>query len=122
MKKVFVLLIVFIKFLFADSFITDVEYGKMLYKNPRGIGCNKCHGAKGEGGIIATYKELNKIDRKKYNKNLVAPAINELDPQEFADGVLKSNKIMPMYFLTKDEIIAIYKYLKISNKESKNDK
>jgi len=36
-------------------FITNLEYGKMLYNNPRGISCAKCHGRKGEGKIITSY-------------------------------------------------------------------
>ena len=42
------------------SFITDYEYGRELYKNPRGIGCNECHGEKAEGMIIARYKSKGK--------------------------------------------------------------
>ena len=40
--------IIFFTFLlaFSKDFITDIEYGKMLYKNPRGVGCNKCHAKK----------------------------------------------------------------------------
>jgi len=45
-------------FLYGESsFITRMEYSSLLYKNPRGIGCNKCHGLKGEGKLIAKYKE-----------------------------------------------------------------
>lgn len=32
-----------------NSFITKYEYGKMLYNNPRGIGCNNCHGDDARG-------------------------------------------------------------------------
>lgn len=39
----------------ASSFITPMEYSSSLYKNPRGIGCNNCHGEKGEGKLVATY-------------------------------------------------------------------
>ncbi|NLY04050.1 MAG: cytochrome c [Campylobacter sp.] len=105
--------------LFSDSFITDIEYGKMLYENPRGIGCDRCHGANGDGGVIASYKEFNKTSGEKYDANLSSPAINTLTPQELADGILDSKGVMPSYFLTADEIIAIYKYL---NKERLNDK
>ena len=58
--RVFLGLILFFSLLLSESFITDVEYGKMLYQNPRGIGCDKCHGKKGGGLLIASYKELNK--------------------------------------------------------------
>ena len=42
---------------FASDFITKNEYAKMLYQNPRGIGCDKCHGSGGEGSVIAKYKK-----------------------------------------------------------------
>lgn len=32
-----------------NSFITKYEYGKMLFNNPRGIGCNNCHGDDARG-------------------------------------------------------------------------
>ncbi len=106
-------------FLAAKSFITDIEYGKMLYQNPRGIGCDKCHGKSGFGGVIAIYKEFNKTSGEKYDANLTTPNIINLTPQEFADGIMQSRGVMPSYFLTADEIVAIYKYL---NKEKLNDK
>lgn len=91
----------------------------MLYENPRGIGCDKCHGRDGSGSVIASYKEFNKTSGEKYDANLTAPAINTLSPQELADGIMESKGVMPSYFLTADEIVAIYKYL---NKEKINDK
>ncbi|MBL0722011.1 MAG: hypothetical protein JJV88_05470 [Sulfurovum sp.] len=27
-----------------SDFITDLEYGEMLYNNPRGVSCASCHG------------------------------------------------------------------------------
>ncbi|MCR8699291.1 c-type cytochrome [Campylobacter ureolyticus] len=116
MKKLIILLFI-INFIHAESFITDMEYGKMLYKNPRGIGCHKCHGLKGEGMVIASYKEFNKTSEEKIDKKLIAPRINNLNPQQLADGITsKKRSVMPSYFLTKDEIIVIYKYLKQSKK------
>lgn len=110
--RIYFILFLFLSSLFAESFITDIEYGKMLYQNPRGIGCNKCHGVKGEGSLIASYKEFNQTSGEKYDVNLTAPAINQLSLQELADGIIYKKSVMPTYFLTKDEIIAIYKYLK----------
>ncbi|WP_420913013.1 cytochrome C oxidase subunit III [Campylobacter blaseri] len=104
---------------FCDSFITDMEYGQMLYQNPRGIGCNKCHGKKGEGSVIAKYKEHNRSSQELYDKELVAPPINRLSLQDFAKGIKISKDIMPLYFLTNDEIIILYKYIKEINKEKK---
>lgn len=90
----------------AQGFITFKEYGKNLYENPRGIGCNHCHGDKGEGSIIARYKH------KGTAKTLSAPAINTLEFNAFAKA-LDSQKlgVMPRYYLTPKEIQAIYFYL-----------
>ncbi|CZE49385.1 c-type cytochrome [Campylobacter geochelonis] len=117
--RVLLVLSVFCSVLLSESFITDLEYGNMLYKNPRGIGCNRCHGLKGEGMIISKYKEYNQTSEKKDEKVLKAPAINSLSLQEFADGIVEPKGVMPSYFLTQNEIIVLYKYLKEINKEKK---
>lgn len=95
---------------FAEDFITPYEYGKMLYQNPRGIGCDKCHGIKGEGKIIATYKSRGK------NKKLVAPPIYNLKERVFLNSLTKKSKVMPKYFLTKDEMKSLYYYIQESSK------
>ncbi len=91
-----------------NLFITDEEYGKMLYTNPRGIGCIKCHGKKGEKEFIAKYK--NKLGIQK----LFAPKINDKSLEKFTYVLTtkrSSRSIMPTYFLTKDEIKSIYLYI-----------
>lgn len=92
------------------DFIDDLEYGKRLYADPRGISCQKCHGSKGEGGVIATYRSKGNL------KELIAPSINNLTLEEFAKNINKSKGVMPKYYLTEKEINAIYKYLN-SNKQ-----
>ena len=100
-----------------DSFLSDIEYGKMLYNNPRGIPCSKCHGKKGKGGHkIAKYydkysnpKILKGEDITKYSlKDLTASLSNQ-----FRDKKNRRirHKIMPIYYLTDKEIKAIYLYL-----------
>ncbi len=89
----------------AEDFITQMEYAKMLYANPRGIGCNLCHGPKGEGGVLATYKE------KGVEKSLRAPSINTLSLDDFRKGILRQSLIMPSYFLTKKESESLYAYV-----------
>ena len=42
-----------------NSFITKYEYGKMLYNNPRGIGCNSCHGNDARGKKMVDFKLEN---------------------------------------------------------------
>lgn len=87
------------------SFITPMEYASQLYKNPRGIGCFKCHGEYGEGKIIAHY-----IHKKKEQK-FSAPAINMLDYKTFSDALNKRLVGMPRYFLTDKEIRSLYFFL-----------
>ncbi|EDZ62754.1 hypothetical protein SMGD1_2747 [Sulfurimonas gotlandica GD1] len=102
----YLLLFTFPYFLFgATSFITPLEYASQLYKNPRGIGCHHCHGEKGEGRLVASY-----ID-KKVKKTFEGPAINSLDFNVFYNALEKRKNGMPMYFLTKKEVQALYLYL-----------
>ena len=88
-----------------DSFITESEYGQDLYKNPRGIGCNKCHGEKGEGMIISKYKH------KGENKVLKTESIKNLKFDEFQNAFVSKKSVMPKYFLTFSEIKTLYNYL-----------
>lgn len=109
MKKELFCILTLFSFLFSQEkadFIDDLEYGRRLYEDPRGISCKKCHGAKGEGKVIATYRS------KGYLKELVAPSINNLTLEAFAKDINKSKGVMPKYYLTEKEINAIYKYLK----------
>lgn len=96
-----------------DSFITKQEYVKMLYKNPRGIGCDKCHGEKGNGTIIAKYKEKGKT------KELKAPKINHLSKKDFFMAFNKKHKIMPKYFLTYQEVESLFYYLSLLKEQQK---
>jgi len=114
-----VILAISISFLVAEeSFITQFEYGQMLYKNPRGIGCNKCHGLKGEETLIVSYKHRKKV------RDVIAPEINSLTYERFAKVFTttpKKRNIMPRYFLTQKEIQTLYIYLKkIKSKEENN--
>ena len=88
-----------------DSFITQYEYGQMLYKNPRGIGCDRCHGPRGEGAIIARYKEAGKPTVLK------GPDIRRIDKATLRKILTRRHRIMPTYFLTPKEIDALYVYL-----------
>ena len=117
---------------FDNSFITKYEYGKMLYANPRGISCIKCHGADAKGKKIASFTHIrNKI---KYNCTIKSDDITGISYKEFLltlDPKLEKTKkkfqkdevckkliygnSMPTYFLTNEELDSIYFYLK--NKE-----
>ncbi len=98
--------------LFADeSFITESEYGQMLYNNPRGIGCIHCHGKRGEGALIARYKD----DGKEYE--LRGPDIRKVTLETLKRSLPKRHRIMPTYFLTESEIRAIFHYLHMEGEE-----
>lgn len=96
---------------YGEDFISPMEYAKMLYQNPRGIGCDRCHGLYGEGKTIAKYK------RKGKNRTLKAPAINNISKEKFAKALTKQDSIMPTYFLTKFEIQSLYYYVTQNKKE-----
>ncbi|MFA6195184.1 MAG: hypothetical protein WC656_00910 [Sulfurimonas sp.] len=87
------------------TFITPSEYAAQLYKNPRGIGCQYCHGEKGEGKVVAKY--VHKQEKKTYGGG----PINKLEWSVFYYALIRSNKGMPRYFLTEKEIQALYLYL-----------
>ncbi|WP_299547294.1 cytochrome c [uncultured Helicobacter sp.] len=105
MRFVFVFGFVLMVLKAEESFITPLEYGKMLYENPRGISCLECHGQYGEGNKVANYTH------KKQVKSIHAPRINNLDFNTFKKALQKGKRVMPKYYLTADEIEAIYKYL-----------
>ncbi len=94
----------------SEDFITPLEYGKMLYQNPRGIGCDKCHGMKGQGKIIAYYRYKKEI------RKLVAPPIYNIPQRAFIGSLNKQSKVMPKYFLTKYEMKSLYDYIQSMNK------
>jgi len=136
MIKLFILLLttsLFSKSTFEDSFITQYEYGKMLYKNPRGISCSKCHGQNAKGKNIVTF--THKVKKKNYICTIQTRDITNVTYQKFLqtlDPKLKKPKkkfdhtqvcakltyghIMPTYFLTPQELKSIFFYLKNKDK------
>jgi len=102
----YITLLLFPLFLFAQtSFITPMEYASQLYKNPRGIGCQNCHGDEGAGKIVANYVH------KKEKKSFSGPSINSLDFDKFYKALNTRKRGMPRYFLTEEEVKALYFYL-----------
>ena len=112
-----------------NSFITKFEYGKMLYNNPRGIGCNSCHGDDAKGKKIIDFKQEH--DKKIYNWDLSVPNIKDIDytifsekinskknpnkkfeKEEVCEKLIYYANVMPTYFLVEEEIEAIYYYIK----------
>ena len=100
-----------------DSFLLEVEYGRMLYKNPRGISCSQCHGKEGKGGHkIAKYYDRNKNPKILKGLDITGYSLSQLEASlknRYRDKTnrLIRHKVMPMYYLTKEEVSAIYIYL-----------
>jgi len=111
--KFLILLLLSIGLFAESSFITPLEYASQLYKNPRGIGCQHCHGDNGEGRLVAAY--MHKGEKKEFR----GPKITGSDFKEFLKALNKRNRGMPRYYLTRKEVQALYLYL---NQEKKNDK
>lgn len=106
-----------------EDFISHYEYGEMLYANPRGVSCAQCHGKKGEGKVIVTYKE------KKEKKSIDGPDIRRESLSRMISSVNEYHLIMPRYYLTDEEVKAIHDYIQKKNasyltqfKESDNSK
>lgn len=99
-----------------DAFITTYEYGQMLYNNPRGIGCNKCHGDDAKGRFLSKY-----IGKKDKEIVVTAPDITSVSFEVFLKKLnsqnIKKSLIMPTYFLTPSELKSLYMY--ITSKEGK---
>lgn len=110
MRSVFLILL-FCVVIFGADFITKTEYAKMLYLNPRGIGCDKCHGAKGEGSLISKYKHFDKKANKTVDDELRAPKINDIEFESFKAALTKPKGVMPSYFLTDEETTILYEYI-----------
>jgi cytochrome c553 len=89
----------------AESFISEYEYGQMLYENPRGVSCKECHGESGEGKIIVHYEDTHG------KQELRGSDIRKHSLADMIDALNRYHKVMPRYYLTDDEIKAIYKYL-----------
>ena len=112
-----------------NSFITKYEYGKMLYNNPRGIGCTSCHGVDARGRKMVDFKH-QLLDKKVYNCTLVIPDIKNIDYETFSlkvntkkninlkfekeqvcEKLIHNANVMPTYFLVEEEIEAIFYYI-----------
>jgi len=100
-----------------NSFITDYEYAKMLYENPRGIGCDKCHTKNAGGKKIASYYDK----KKKKTVYIETPDIRELDKKSFFKAFKNNHSVMPTYFLTIEELESLYYYVQ-NQKKLKKDK
>lgn len=87
------------------SFLTQYEYGKELYNNPRNIGCIKCHGEYGEGKVISYIKQDGK------NKPIIAPRITNISFIKLENALKNPKGFMPKYDLIASEMLALYVFL-----------
>jgi hypothetical protein len=106
MKMRLLSLVVLVGFIKAEeSFISDKEYGAMLFANPRGIPCKNCHNKNLQDNVIAVYKKRKKRTR------VIIPQIKNITFEKLKKA-LKGRSIMPTYYLTNEEIRALVAYLK----------
>ncbi len=118
MKKISLLLLASFV-LFAEDFISDFEYGQMLYRDSRGVSCVPCHGETGGGMDIVSYK-----NSKGETITISGPDIRHASLKQISDALKEGKGVMPKYFLTDKEIAMIHAYLKevnSENNESQND-
>jgi mono/diheme cytochrome c family protein len=93
-----------------EDFISHFEYGEMLYANPRGVSCAECHGVSGEGQIIVEYRD------EKGKQVLKGSDIRQNTMSDMVRALNSYHQVMPRYYLTQEEIQAIYDYLQKKNK------
>lgn len=105
MSRYILFLLLLFNSLFAESFITEEEYGKYLYSNPRGVSCAACHGIDAKGKVIATYFDNDTP------KKLETNAITNLDYKRFVRALRKQKGVMPRYYLSDKETTALYNYI-----------
>ena len=89
-----------------EDFISHYEYGQMLYNNPRGVSCAQCHGENGEGKVIVEYRDIHGKEALK------GPDIRHKTFEDMKRSVNQYHPVMPRYYLTNEEIKAIYDYIK----------
>ena len=86
----------------------------MLYSNPRGISCAACHAQNGEGKKIVSYQEDNKTIVIK------GADIRSVSLDEIKTIVARNHPVMPKYYLTHEEVEAIYNYLREMNERERD--
>ena len=92
-----------------EDFISHYEYGEMLYNNPRGVSCAQCHGKNGEGSTIVEFRDVQG------KQALKGPDIRLETLENMIANVNRYHPVMPRYYLTDEEIKAIYDYLQKKN-------
>ncbi|WP_457607579.1 c-type cytochrome [Nitratifractor sp.] len=114
MERMALFFILSVSLVKAEDFISEFEYGQMLYQNPRGVSCVPCHGDRGQGAEIVRYRE-----RDGREVILTGPDIRRVSLAALAEKVKEGPGVMPGYFLTDEEIHAIYTYIREAEKRQK---
>ncbi len=92
-----------------EDFISHYEYGEMLYSNPRGVSCSQCHGKSGEGEVIVSYSD-------KEGKHIIKGSdIRAASLSHMVHTLNAYHEIMPRYYLTEQEVEAIYDFIQKKN-------
>ena len=99
--------------LHGEDFISDFEYGQMLYRDSRGVSCVPCHGETGGGRDIVSY-----MDSKGREVTIHGPDIRSATLEQIRTSLKEGKGVMPRYFLTDQEIQMIHAYLKEVNSEN----
>jgi len=107
MKRLLLLLPLFLGA--NEDFISHYEYGQMLYNNPRGVSCSQCHGESGEGEVIVKYHD------EEGEKIIKGIDIRKKSLQQMSGSLNSYHLIMPRYYLTDEEVKAIFDYLQKKN-------
>ncbi len=92
-----------------EDFISHYEYGEMLYANPRGVSCSECHGKSGEGQTIVEFRDIHGKQELK-GSDIRKDTLNNM-----IRALSSYHEIMPRYYLTDEEVKAIYDYLQKKN-------
>ncbi len=93
-----------------EDFISHYDYGEMLFTNPRGVSCSQCHGKDGAGTIIVKFR-----DKEGKETVIKGSDIRKKNLYEMTKSVNSYHEIMPRYYLTDQEVKAIYDYLQEKN-------
>ena len=118
MSKWFMALFIVIFSLFSEAmadedFISHYEYGEMLYKYPRGVSCVECHAEDGSGKLITEYRDILG------KHQIIGADIRQTNRDKMIAALNSDHKIMPRYYLTDNEIEAIYDFLQEKTKRMK---
>jgi adenine-specific DNA methylase len=83
----------------------------MLYNNPRGVSCSQWHGSSGEGTKIVEFRDIHG------KQAIQGPDIRKESLYRMVNSINRYHEIMPRYYLTNEEVKAIYDYLQEKNRE-----